>query len=522
MKKYLLKRIIFSIFSLVVVIGIVNILIYNLMDREAIFQNDNNISKFKYNQLATYKLRRQEEYGYIRYMTYADSDAYKEASRQETKAAKSFLNSSADLTLDDLKQNELLNNILTEYESRGYSVTFLPAIIQKKGVVSNAELVFTQEVNVFERLGGFFGNLIRFETVWDVNDDELTDRYVRIEWDDRSNMPTLVGNGTNHKYLVYFDEVFPFIHQNILHINLGTSMKLIPNNDVVAYMKQRINDPYSYEQVVPKDLGKPDAETFVTSADFHTATYRYGPISQADLVFYDAEEHYTNTISPNSGATRIGISFILGILAMIIAYIIGLPVGIWMAQRKDKLVDKIGNLYIIFIMAVPSLAYIFMLASIGSNLFNLPYKVAFAPNSVAAYILPIISLALPSIGGLMKWMRRYMVDQKNSDYVKFARSQGLSEREIFSKHIARNAFIFLVHSIPADILGCLVGAIVTERVYGVAGIGNMLTRSISMVDNPAIIGVTAFYTALSIIALILGDVLLAKYDPRISLTNERS
>ena len=121
----------------------------------------------------------------------------------------------------------------------------------------------------------------------------------------------------------------------------------------------------------------------------------------------------------------------------------------------------------------------------------------------------------------MKWMRRYMIDQQNSDYVKFARSQGLSEGEIFSKHISRNALIFLVHGIPGNILFSLVGAIITERVYGVPGIGNMLTESITAFNNGMIIGVTVFYTALSIISMILGDALLAKYDPRVSLSGQR-
>ena len=118
----------------------------------------------------------------------------------------------------------------------------------------------------------------------------------------------------------------------------------------------------------------------------------------------------------------------------------------------------------------------------------------------------------------MKWMRRYMVDQMNSDYVKFARSQGLSEGEIFAKHISPNAMIFLVHGIPADILGAFVGAIITERVYGMPGVGGLLTNAINDHDNGIIVAMTLFYTTLTITALIAGDLLLAKYDPRISFT----
>ena len=171
-------------------------------------------------------------------------------------------------------------------------------------------------------------------------------------------------------------------------------------------------------------------------------------------------------------------------------------------------------------MAVPALAYIFLFAAIGTSLFHLPYKFANAEVKWMAYILPVISLALPQIGGLMKWMRRYMIDQMNADYVKFARAEGMSEKEIYRIHISKNALIYLVHGIPGSVLFCLTGAIMTERVYGVPGVGNLLTTAINKHDNGVIVACTVFYTSLSILAVILGDLLLAKYDPRISLSSE--
>ena len=209
------------------------------------------------------------------------------------------------------------------------------------------------------------------------------------------------------------------------------------------------------------------------------------------------------------------------VLATFFAILLGLPLGILMSRHKDGLFDKIGNAYIIFIMAVPPLAYIFLFASAGTSLLHLPYKFANAQVKITAYILPIISMALPSIGSLMKWMRRYMIDQMNSDYVKFARAEGLSEREIYRKHISPNAMIYLVHGIPASILGCLVGAIITERVYSVPGVGNLLTTALAGHDNGIIVACTLFYTTLSLISVILGDLLLAKKDPRISLTTSK-
>ena len=136
------------------------------------------------------------------------------------------------------------------------------------------------------------------------------------------------------------------------------------------------------------------------------------------------------------------------------------------------------------------------------------------------YILPIESLALPSIANLMKWIRRYMIDQMNSDYVKFARSGGLTEGEIFTRHILKNAAIPIIQGIPAAELGALTVAIITERVYVVPGIGNLLTEAINKYDNGVIVGGTLFYAILTVTSLILGDVLMAMVDPRISFSTK--
>ena len=217
--------------------------------------------------------------------------------------------------------------------------------------------------------------------------------------------------------------------------------------------------------------------------------------------------------------SKMGYSFTLGIIATFLSYLLAIPLGITMALRKDKLLDKIGTVYIVFITAVPSLAYIFLFKSFGGKM-GLPTTFDMEKPTWLMYVLPIISLALPSIANLMKWLRRYMIDQMNSDYVKFARSGGLSEGEIFTKHILKNAIIPVVHGIPGSVLGALTGAIITERVYVVPGVGNMLTRAINAYDNGVIVGMVLFYAILTVTSIILGDVLMSIMDPRISFTTK--
>ena len=230
-------------------------------------------------------------------------------------------------------------------------------------------------------------------------------------------------------------------------------------------------------------------------------------------------DDYTGVVTLKGGKSKMGYSFSIGILATCLAYLLGVPLGIIVARHKDGLVDKIGTFYIVFIIAVPSLSYIFLFKAIGGS-FGLPTTFDVNSSNALMYLLPIISLALPSIANLMKWLRRYMVDQMNSDYVKFARSGGLSENEIFFKHILKNAAIPIIHGIPGAVLFSMTGALITERVYVVPGVGDLLTRAINAHDNGVIVGVTMFYALLSVVSIILGDILMSMVDPRISFSNE--
>ena len=253
--------------------------------------------------------------------------------------------------------------------------------------------------------------------------------------------------------------------------------------------------------------------------DLHSATYLADSLHSSLVYETRYTDDYTAVGTVKGGLSKMGYSFLIGIIATVLAYTLGVPLGIAMARKKDKLIDKIGTLYIVFIIAVPSLAYIFLFKATGGKL-GFPTTFDMDTANKLVYVLPIISLALPQVANLMKWLRRYMIDQMNSDYVKFARAGGLSENEIFTKHILKNASIPVIHGIPGSVLGCLTGAIITERVYVVPGAGNLLTEAINKYDNGVIVGVSLFYAVLSVVAIILGDVLMSMVDPRISFSSK--
>jgi len=117
-------------------------------------------------------------------------------------------------------------------------------------------------------------------------------------------------------------------------------------------------------------------------------------------------------------------------------------------------------------------------------------------------------------------VRRFMLDEFNADYVKFARAKGLGENRIMFIHVLRNAVVPLVRSVPAAILGALLGTFYIEKIYGIDGIGGLLVSSESSSDFFVLQGIIVISALISIISYLAGDIVTAIVDPRISFSKE--
>lgn len=531
MTKYLLNRLLRGLVSVVIVVTIVMLLVYTLMDRELIFAKDSMISKKSNNDRVIYKYAQWEKYGYLDYVTYAEYLGALQKSGEideDTRAAAVSIGRKAENDTDLTR--EYVRKFTEYYESQGYTVERLDAVMLNKNrldVGGKQQLFAYKNKSVFKRLLSFFGGVIHIDNIHYV-EDEIEDRGLTFTFFDpvynteaetghlvkKKFSPAIIGNGTQYKYLLYFDSQFPFVHQNLVKINLGLSYTVNQNVDVFDTMTK------SQGAYIKSTVTYPTGLVEESANDLHSATYSSAGMKDISTLYSDRyTDDYINVTAVKGNKSKLSYSFTIGIIASVAAYLIAVPFGILMARKKDKLIDKIGTVYIVFILAVPSLAYIFMFKAIGGKM-GMPTSFNMDGETKLMYLLPIISLALPSIAGLVKWLRRYMIDQMNSDYVKFARAGGLSEGEIFRKHILKNAAIPIIHGIPGSILGCLVGAIITERVYLVPGAGNLLTTAINSYDNAVIVGLTMFYAVISIISIILGDILMAWADPRISFSSK--
>ena len=521
MTKYVIRRIVHGLISVAIVVAIVMILIYGLMDRNMIFAKDPNFTHINNNKKITYKYKKWEDYGYLHYVSFSDylqELADSGEIDEETRSAAVALGKTADKDSDLTAQ--YVEEFTKIYTEKGYTIERLDAVLMNGKKVAEggqAALFAYKDIPLITRLGKYFSNLITIDNIHkvkgDVGERKLTFTLHDPVYGGEKFSPAIIGNGTKHKYLLYFDSQFPYLHQNLIKISLGKSYSVNQGVDVADTMVQAQGSFVKSTITFPTGLVEESAD------DLHTATYLAGSRTSSKLIEQRFTDDYTNIQTVKGQKSKLGFSFVNGILSAILTYLIAVPCGILMSKRKDKLADKIGTVYIVIVIAVPSLAYIFLVRAIGGNL-GLPTTFDLEKSTRLMYVLPIISLSLPGIGNIMRWLRRFMIDQMNMDYVKFARSEGLTEGEIFSKHILKNAAIPIIQGIPGTILFAMTGAIITERVYVVPGAGGLLVDSINKYDNSVIVGVTLFYAILSVVSYLLGDVLMAAVDPRISFTTK--
>lgn len=216
---------------------------------------------------------------------------------------------------------------------------------------------------------------------------------------------------------------------------------------------------------------------------------------------------------------KFAISMQLGLIAIAISVVIGVPLGILQTSFKDRVPDHIVTVYTIFVNAVPSLVTYSLILIFGSRVLGLPSMYS-TRNPGPSSILPIVCLSLGSIAWYALWVRRYMIDELNKDYIKLARVKGLSSRSIMVKHVLRNAFVPIAQYLPQSMLLTIGGSLLVERFFSVPGMGPLLTDSIQRYDTNVVQTLVMLYASLSILGVFLGDVLMMIIDPRITLSNK--
>lgn len=211
-------------------------------------------------------------------------------------------------------------------------------------------------------------------------------------------------------------------------------------------------------------------------------------------------------------------SFRFGAVAMVFQLVLGYSMGVLMARWKGKFFDRLGNAYVLLINALPAAVYYLFIQLYLSTLLNLP--MFYDKFDKSSMILPIVCLALPGIASNAMWMRRYMVDQMNLDYIRLARAKGMTSSQVAFRHVMRNAFIPMAQSLPTTLLFTISGSLYVESLFSIPGMGGLLIISIQRQDNTMVQAMVLLYSIISVTGLLLGDLTMMLCDPRISLTKK--
>lgn len=212
------------------------------------------------------------------------------------------------------------------------------------------------------------------------------------------------------------------------------------------------------------------------------------------------------------------VSFRFGIVSLAIQLLIGMPLGVMMARKKNGIVDTIGNIYILLINALPAAIYYLLIQFYLSNWLGL--SMLFKSTDPSSRILPIICLSLGGIASNAMWMRRYMVDLLNMDYIQLARAKGMTSSQVAFRHIFRNALVPMVQSLPASLLFTISGSLYVESLFSINGMGGLLISAIQRQDNTLVQAMVLLYSVISVLGLLLGDLAMMLVDPRITFTKK--
>ena len=212
---------------------------------------------------------------------------------------------------------------------------------------------------------------------------------------------------------------------------------------------------------------------------------------------------------------KMPLSLAFGFASLCLALIVGIPLGILMSRSKGNLADKLGTGFIVLLNAVPMVVFYLFIQIYGSRATGIP--MLFDRDNPLTWILPVICLSLANIANYAMWMRRYMVDQLNSDYVKLATAKGVARKKIMYGHVFRNAFVPMLQQLPTSFLLTIMGSIYIESLFSIPGMGGLLIDVIKRHDNTMVQALVLIYACMGIIGLLLGDILMALADPRIKL-----
>jgi peptide/nickel transport system permease protein len=218
---------------------------------------------------------------------------------------------------------------------------------------------------------------------------------------------------------------------------------------------------------------------------------------------------------------HVGPTVMLSLLALTVALAIGIPIGIASAVYRNSWLDQASLTLVLLGAAVPSFWLgLTLIVVFAVNLGWLPSS-GFRPpdeglwRSLRYMILPAIALGVPNSALIIRFVRGSLLDVIATDYIRTARAKGMAERAVIFRHALRNALVPILTVVGLTFAALMGGAVVTETVFSIPGIGQLVVQSVLRRDYPVIQGVTLIVAASYVLINLVVDVLYLVVDPRV-------
>ncbi|MCC6388285.1 MAG: ABC transporter permease [Dehalococcoidia bacterium] len=217
---------------------------------------------------------------------------------------------------------------------------------------------------------------------------------------------------------------------------------------------------------------------------------------------------------------KLWVSSRLGVLALVISFGLGIPVGVYAALARGTFLDPLTISSWLLLDAIPPYVLIPLVQwalVLKLKLFGLGWEGFLSPNM----ILPVLVMGLPGVAGVARLMRASVIGVLSEDYIRTARAKGLKEQTIIVSHITRNALLPMVTVIGLSLPGVAAGALFVETLFGIPGIGQLSLEAVQLPDFDVVLALILFGSASFVLANVLIDVMYAFIDPRIRVGGAR-
>lgn len=240
----------------------------------------------------------------------------------------------------------------------------------------------------------------------------------------------------------------------------------------------------------------------------------------ADAVQGDLGESYRTGLSVQEEImSRLPVTMKLAMVSILLAIGIGVPIGIYSAVRQYSLGDNLFRMLAMTLNAVPGFWLGLMLMM--KFALELSWFPATGVTSWKSYVLPSIALCTGTAASLVRMTRSAMLDVVRQDYIRTARAKGAGEMLVIMGHALQNALLPVVTAIGMSFGSLMGGAIVTESVFALPGLGTLMINSIRMKDVPLVLASVLYVAVITGVVSLLVDILYAYIDPRIKVQYER-